>query len=367
MAGAGKKLTLVTCLLDLATRERNPYRRTTAHYLKASGQVLGYEVDLVAFAEAEQCEAIAARRREAGLEERTLVVPLEMEELRAHKALARITSAREAHPLRNGGPSKDTPLYAVLQWSKFELIRRATELDPFAATHLGWIDIGLPGAPPVPADSIFTRPSDRVRLLQMRRIAPEDLVDRGDYYAWLRGHVAAGYVTAERGAFLRLCELFESESQRALDAGRAPSEEQLLPVIWLDEPELFEFHHGNYGHILRNYARIRGSAPNLIFQLRESRDAGAYDYGDRLGRAIVESHEAGILECTPGQLAELLDECYLAAWYADPDPAHGRAGRIADLYLQLAESDSEFRDVFLRHEVRVRSNFELLEAGSAAP
>lgn len=364
MARAGKRLTLVTCLFDVATRERNPHRRTAAHYLRASERVLGHDVDLVAFADPEMCEPIAARRREAGLEARTLVVSLRMEDLRAHGLLAQITSARDAHPLLNGGPGKDTPLYAVLQWSKFELVRRAAELDPFDATHLAWIDIGLPGAHPVPADAIFTNPSDRVRLLQMRRIAPEDLADRAAYYAYIRGYVAAGYITAKRDAFLRLCELFEAEAHGALDAGWAPSEEQLLPVLWHEEPELFEFHHGNYGHVLRNYRWIRGSAANLTYQLRESRDAEAYDYGDRLGQAILASHEAGFLECTPGELAELFDECYLAAWYADPDPAHARAARIAGLYLKLAEADSEFRDVFLRHEIRVRSNFELLETAA---
>ena len=355
-----KRLTLVTALFDLARREGNPRRRNVEHYMRAAEYLFDLDADVIAFADPELADGLADARRLAGHEARTVVVPLALEELPAHELAGPIVAARRAHPILNGDPDKDTPLYAVLQWSKFELVRRATDLDPFDATHYGWLDIGLPSRPH-PADRVFEQPADRVRLLAMRGFREADLADAADYLSHLRGHVAAGYVTASAPAFMRLCERFDARAREFLEARLAPSEEQLLPILCLEEPELFEFHYGDYGAILSNYLRLRGSAENLIFQLRDARAHGDFAHGHAIGSRLLESVSEGTFECHPHLLSDLLDEAFIAAWYdegAGPDVA----GHVASVYAGLVQSDPDFRDAFLRDEIRIRSNFASLPA-----
>lgn len=217
---------------------------------------------------------------------------------------------------------------------------------------------GLPGRPH-PDDDPFARPADRARLLMMRPFFPGELADRHRYFAWLWGHVAAGYISGSRASMLRVRERFDQAARAALADGYAPSDEQLLPIVAASEPGLFEYHHGDYGHILANYVRPRGSAENLAFQLRILRDAGVFARADPLCRPTVESIEAGGFEAGSQALAGLLDECFLAAYYGEDEPRE-LARRILELYRERVERDPAFRDTFLRDEIRLRRNFAFL-------
>lgn len=79
-------------------------------------------------------------------------------------------------------------------------------------------------------------------------------------------------------------------------------------------PQLFSFHHGDYEHIIENYRRPRGSAENLLF----------------------------------------------VSYYAY-HPDHTAARAAASLYVEWAHRDPAFRDEFLLHEVRVRTNLAFVE------
>ena len=349
-------MTLVTCLFDLAAREAPTTRRTPADYLEAGAFLFGLDQDLVCFADPVLAPEIAARRRAAGLGKRTCVIPLALETLPAHELCDRIDAAQRANPVRNASPVKDTVLYTVLIWSKFELLRRATALDPFGASHLAWIDLGI-AARPHPADDVFARPSDRVRVMVMRGFTEHDISDRRDYYSYLRGFISAGYVTGPRDGLLRLCDLFDALASAELADGLAPSEEQLLPVLAVEHSDLFDFHYGDYEGLLCNYVRLRGYAGNLRFQMSDARAEGNFTHGHEIGSRVIESWREGTFECEPEQLAALLDETFIAAWNADgPD----RAAPVAALYARLVAELPGFRDVFLRDEVRIRSNFALL-------
>ena len=352
-------LTLVSALYDLAGREADPRRKTIAHYLEAGEFLFGLDADLVVFGDPGPIAEVEARRRAAGLGERTVAVPLPLEELRSHAELERITAARKANPVENANPSKDTPRFVVLQWGKFELLERAGALDPFAASHLAWIDLGLPFRPH-PDDDVFAHPSDKVRLLRMRPYAGDEFDDRAAYFSILRGHLAAGYISGERDRILQAAREFEDLARETLDNGFAPSEEQLLPILCEQTPDAFDFHFGDYDEILVNYLRVRAGAANLLFQLRVARDAELPEPGLEICEAILASLREGTLDCSPAELAELLDECFLAAWYAGDDSDRSLPREIHDIYRERTREDPEFRDIFLRDEIRVRSNFQLL-------
>jgi hypothetical protein len=308
------------------------------------------------FVDPELAEEIA-RRRAARPLARTLVVPTRLEALEAHEKHEAVRAARRARPLRNADPRKDTPLYTVLGWAKFEL--RAAALDPFRASHFAWIDLGLKAKRDhCIEDGVFASPSDRIRLLMMRPFTSGEIADPG-YSEYLRGYVAAGYLTGSRANVTRLGELFARHVEDALAAGWAPSEEQLLPVLCTEHPDLFEFHYGDYPHLLQNYVHLRGSAPNLLFQMRVARDAGDFPRAHEIGRHVVAGHRSGAFVCEAAELAALLEECFIAAYYAE-HPSQETAREISEIYMGLATNDADFRDVFLRDEIRVRTNFSFV-------
>jgi hypothetical protein len=353
-----RRLALVSALFDLARREPEAGRRTAAEYLDGAGFLFGLDLDLVVFADPDLVDEIAARRAAASLAARTWVIPIALEQTTAAARLPAIEAARRGHPLLNGNPAIDTPLYTVVGWAKFELVRRAIEGERFDATHWAWIDLNL-SARPDPADAVFANPRDRVTLLQMRGFRAEELDDRAAYLSYLRGHLAAGYIPAERRNWLRLAASFEAAASAALDAGFAPSGEQLLPELYRREPDLFELRLGDYDAMLANHLVLRTSAANLVLQMRIARLDGHSAHARAVCAAVLEGVHSGSLDASGAPLAELLDECFLAQWCGgavDRD----QAAEIARLYLDLTESDPDFREAFLRHEIRVRENFALV-------
>jgi hypothetical protein len=354
-------MTLVTFLFDLARREPETGRRTVSTYLeRAEDFLFGIDRDLVVFAEPELAEPIEERRRRRGLGGRTRVFPVAFEELPTSALVSQIAAARRERPLLNGDPRKDTPLYTALICAKPELAARVAQSDPFGGSHVGWIDFGIL-ARPYPGEDPFAHPAERVRLLSMRPLFGHELTPKEGYFSALYGHIAANYACGSRQNIAWLGAAFARLVRETLDAGYAGSEEQLLPILAHAYPERFEFHHGDYSEALTNYLAPHGGAENLSYQLRRWRDEGVPGEGATLAQAICESVEAGEFDADPESLAILLDDCYVAAWYAENEP-RPLARRIADLYLGGAERDEAFRDAFLRYEIHVRRNFSFLES-----
>jgi hypothetical protein len=353
-------LTLVTALFDLPRRERNPDRTPIGDYLRHGEFLLRLEHDIVFFVDEEFEGHVVERRRACGLLDRTVVVATPLEALRTQPLVARIAAARRRNPVLNADPAKDTPRYVGLTWSKFVLLDEAIALDPFGSTHFAWIDFGL-GVVETKhhaEDGVFARSPDKVRLLMMKSFTADEVAE-STYYRYLRGHVAAGYVSGGRATLRRICDLLLAEAECELERGCAPSEEQLLPVICARHPDLFEFHYGDYRHILDNYVRLRGSAQNLLFQMRHCRSVSNFRRGYEIGVRILASYRAATFECDAAELATLFDEFFIAAYYAEY-PRQDAARDVARLYADLAHADHNFREIFLRSEIRIRNNFSLL-------
>lgn len=366
-----QRLTLVTCLFDLAPREPSRRWRDIRDLLDHGEFVFGLDCDVVFFAEPALADEVTQRRRRHGLLSRTVVVPTPVESLSAHGQLAAIAAARRRHPLMNDETGQASPLRTALGWAKLELIRRAIEADRFGATHVAWIDLNVAQnarTEYVGADEVFTRIPEPMRLLLKKPLTADEFSDRPHYLSYLWGHVSCAYMSAEVPRFADVCEIFDQTAREALELGYAATVDQILAELAWREPERFDFHYGNEGDVLANFRRPRGAAETLLTHLRHCRSPIGWDraHGRRLATAILGSIREGVLDCTAPQSAVLLEECFLAIYFADyPDQATAR--EVADLYMRRARMDLAFRDAFLQSEVRVRTNFSVLGNNAGVP
>ena len=357
------RLTLVTAFFDLAKRERNPKRRTRDFYLEHGEFLFGLNQDVLFFVDQELEESILARRRAHGLLGRTFVVVTSLEAMPDWALVNSIRAARSRNPVVNSNPDKDTPLYIFLTWSKLSMLQKAMAVDPFGSTHFAWIDLGIAAVARIQhciQDGVFSGPSDKVKLLMLKSFNCDDLVDRRSYYAYIRGHLAAGYISANAKCMRQLCEIFKAEALASLEQGHGPSDEQLLPILMDQQPDLFEVYYGDYNGILENYSRVRMSEQNLLFQMRFCRDRQDFRRSCEIGARILRSHREWTFEPDLEYLSALLDEYFIASYYLEY-PRQDTALEVARYYVELTNSIPAFRNIFLRNEDHIRSNFSFLE------
>jgi hypothetical protein len=234
--------------------------------------------------------------------------------------------------------------------------------NPFEAPRFAWIDFGITHiarTDHAAEDRVFDLPGERARLLMMRNVTASDVGERRAFYSWLRGHVAAGFLAGGRDALHRIGARFRAEATAALEMDLAPTEEQVLAVVVAEHPELFDLYYGDYAHILENCTRARGSAENLLFQMRVCRDQRDFARGYAIGERVLAGHREGVFQSSPEILSALLDETFVAAWHRD-QPNQEAALEVARYYADLTEKDSEFRAAFLRNEEHIRGNFGFL-------
>lgn len=352
-------LTLVTVLFDLARREGSG-RRTAQHYLEAAAWLLAVDRDLVVYADPEIAPDVAQRRVSHGHEDRTAVVPLALEEVAAYRHLAAI---QRAHATRYPGgrdAEKDTPLYTVVLWARFDLVEDAIARHVRGDGPVALIGLDLSGRPH-PRDDPFAEIPDGIRALLLCGFGADVVDDRWAFCERCSGRIGAGFVTGGQAAWRALAASVRREAESALAEGLAPTDEQLLTFVAAREPDRFALYPGSHEDILSNARRLRTGAGALALQLRaarshDGRSAWIGPPGPELCARVLAALDAGELEAQGKDLAMLLDECFLAAYSATPE-GRDLARGVRERYLAAVRADAGVRDHFLLHEVRMRANF----------
>lgn len=350
------KLTLVTCLYDLVRREGSAWRQIE-DYFRFGEFVLGLDQDIVFFTDPDLAVRIQERRRSLGYEHRTRIIPLPLEDLGCAKYLPQI---RKARPGKNWSPQKETPSYALLTWSKLEMIERVAATDPFGSSHLGWIDFGLAHVakttPPASTEP-FSNPSDAIRFHVLRYFG-ERTVQSADYWDYVQGHLAAGFFQGSKENMRELASSFWPVVETALANNYRPNEEGILPCIIARDPRKFSFSYGDYTDILLNHVKMRRGGEHLLWQMRDARERGVWPHGLAIGRQMMAAHSEGIFtayeEVTEGMLLE-----YCIA--ASNGPSKDEARKAASYYVRQVERVPYFRSIYLRHQDLVDKTFSAID------
>lgn len=332
--------TFVTMYFDLAEYE-GIERKTQKTYMTDAEYLLKQNVNLVVFIESKNAKQVFDYRHNLGLNSKTKIYQLNIKDLPYYYLLEQIKEARKINPLTNGSPMKDTPIYTALIWSKLALMKMIVELNPFASERFAWIDFGISyvaitqlttsntkqnenvtqhsiikqnenvtqgiiteqntgdSAKKVVELSLLMIP-EKIKLLSLRPVFPDDNIhNEKEYYSVERGLVAFGLVTGSNQAWRLFYTLFDKEVQRLLTLDLAPSEQQIVPVLRLQNPNLFETFYGDYNGILINYNHFTRSIENVLrYTLILSREKGMPHISFPIGKIIFEEIVNGMYDET---------------------------------------------------------------------
>jgi len=353
------KVTLVSCLFDLPARENNLNRRQISEYIYRSECILSLDQSIIFYVDAKFIPYIQSKRNP----EKTLIIPTSLEELPYYAYHDKIKELLDKHPIEGAKKDKYTSRYLVLISSKLTMMKDALERNPFKSTHFGWIDFGIRKEMIVHAyeDRVFEDISDKIRLMMIQAYLPSDFNDLEKHLKCLKSNMSAIYMTGSRENYLKFCDLYDTEFKDILNKNLIGSEEQIIPLITVKYPDLFEFYYGDlsYHHAFLNYKRIRGGLKMIGYTLRRFRIAKDYARCCEIGGRVWDSLQEGILVYTPEELHLVLDEYYIAAYYLEYPKQH-LAYKIAKYYVDRALIDEKFYDVYKLHQKHIQDNFSFL-------
>lgn len=348
------KITIVTALFDLEKRE-NSGRKSARHYLNLATKILTIPQNMIIFAEPHLIEELKQKRPDA-LQSRTRFISLPLEAVPYYSLLKEITIARQRNPIAGTSPQKDTPLYAVVNWSKLFVMQLTLDFNPFGSDRFAWIDIGLGDQHNignfryVEEDQVFQLMPGKIRVGILNYFS-EVMVRAPDYYSKLRYISAAGWITGDIHSMNKLCQEFDVEVRSCLAQQVAPSEEMILPMLIVKHPQLFDWYVANYDSLLINYRALR-DVRKLGNFLQCCYNNGSHAMACKAAERVIIDHVSEKLKCDPGELESILSNYYIMCYYVDKD----QAGRIAKYYVSQL-THPRFYAHFQSKEGLIRDNF----------
>ena len=298
------KLTLVSCLFDLAGRQNTP-RRTVPELLAHGKAVLALEQDLVVFTEPELVATIAEQRQALGFAERTKVIPLTFEQLPHYDDwLPRLTAA---HQPVNRNSVKDTVHGLFMGWSKPGMMACVAEENPFAATHVGWLDFGIAHArvfPLLPESRVFDDLPSKIRLHQLRWFNRQTF-EWSEFWKYVHCLIAAGWMVGDLQHVRFFAEDFAKEAEKVLAGGYVSIDEDVIASLVARNPGNYEMRYGGYHVMLHNSVRPHRLG-YLLWYLKDAYALGSgATYVQTIAQEFLASHAEGLLPLTDEELGQL--------------------------------------------------------------
>jgi GR25 family glycosyltransferase involved in LPS biosynthesis len=365
--------TVVSALFDLPSETGvGGGNRTVDFYLKQRF-VVDLDLPLVLFCDPKTYPKLWELRAQRGLLHKTFFVPMRLRDLPLYAHHDRIVQNRTQPPVYAAG-HRNTAAYFVLTASKFYMMRRAIEANPFRSAFFNWIDHGIGHigdghqADPALVHEVHAQRRAKVSFCYIAYLSPSVSLNVTEMYAFGEGRcsLAASFFTGGKGPMLELTQLVDAEFERVVKAGRGHAEEQLLATIHAREPARFHLWYGDYQDQIGNYVSLRTNA-RAVLSFFVDRAAEDRNWGWVLGACeyLLRSHlrHAAKIEGGPGLRAEQvthLFQRYMEACAALPD----RRRDVAPLYALLEQLARQTPAIKVAAEGR---NLRALLLGSHAP
>ncbi len=305
--------TVVTALVDLGAREGSD-RRDGQWYLTHCDGILSTQHALIVFAEPQLVDSLREIRNQLAPGAPSRIIGLPFERLpRARDAVA-IQAAFDSgrRPPTASNPTKDTPSYIALGWSKPGLVGLVAQINPFNSSMIWWADVALlhvasPGEGDT-FDGLIGGAQVGLHANVLWEIDPSEYEDAENFYRHTPfSKIAGGLFGIPAESSAEFTTAFNDEVDRCLGAGWPTIDEVLLGVVFDRLRNDTEFSYGPWETLLSNFSGLHGAAWH---RLRLLRDCMHRNLLERAGAHINDlrgAHGFGRIQLTDNEIAELAD------------------------------------------------------------
>jgi len=256
--------TLVTAYYDLtkmsdASRDINA--RPIEHYLSTAYSTLNLEYDMVIYCEEETLPKLKAIRPER-LHSRTKFITSKFDDFTIGEINFRtyrniIIKNREVNPYQFD--NRNTPSYYLFCISRYIMLKKTMEENPFASEHFAWINIciermGYKNL--IHLDETLTNLRDKFSTCYIDFVSESLVRNVPEYYRFGRCSMCSGFFTGNKEYFTKFCSKLLDKFVEFTDLGYGHADEQLFSAVYFDNPEIFEFYYGDYFQMITNYVHV---------------------------------------------------------------------------------------------------------------
>lgn len=255
--------TLVTGYFDLTKKDdaNDAIRaRPATHYIdKHSSSVLSLNNNLIVFCDPD-LEAKIWTLRPPWLHDRTRVVPMSFEDFPLTKYRERIIANRGG---TSGCPAdpRNTASYYLFCMARYAMLKQSIRENLFNSSHFAWINIciermGINNL--VHLDEALGLHRDKFSTCWIDYVPKELTDDLSAYFSGCVGRcsMCSGFFTGNAEYMRKVCDRIEEEFVRCVELGYGHADEQLYPLVYFKNPELFDWYVGDYSEMITNYAGV---------------------------------------------------------------------------------------------------------------
>lgn len=310
--------TLVTGYFDLTKMTdatASIHARPMTHYIdQHAASTMSLDQNLVVFCEPELEEKIWSMRPKF-LHERTRVITTSFEDFP-------LTRHRDQIIANRGGPccasdSRNTASYYLLCMNRYAMLKRVIKDDSFKSSHFGWINLciermGFKNL--IHLDEALGVQRDRFSACFVDYVSKDVVMDLPTYFGpkgcrtcAARCSMCSGFFTGSAKYMHEVCDRLEGEFMRCMKAGFGHADEQLYPIVYFKQPELFDWYCGDYTEVITNYASVHEHPEKPIrLLIAHALAAGDREVAERAAGIVWQSYLKKECSLEPNDHAALL-------------------------------------------------------------
>jgi len=309
--------TVVTMLYHLP-RYGDDFNKPIEFYLNNGLFVLSLPVNLVVYCDEPEKEFIMKVRSQYGFEKYTKVIAKPATEFSLFNLRHKIRKNRVGNHWYNKS-NRNTPNYAALVSSKFNIVQDAIRNDYFNTEYFAWLDFGCKYI-------VGKYINEFVRCLECYRkqgsfcyleYTPKDVRNNySKYYQFGRAAFAATFFTGHKSYLFPIMAECERLFVETVNKGYGHAEEQIIPFIYFEHPEWFDLFYGYYYQLFVNYDKTRTNATRIINNIiAPARLDNEYYVGYHAAMKVLEAFEKEDLNVSFDKIIDLLDDAFICAYY----------------------------------------------------
>lgn len=285
-----KDITLVTGLFDLTIREPNSFR-LIEEYLKLGQNLLSIPHNLIIFGDAHLVQEAWAFRCKLNLASKTFIYILALENSPYYKYLPDITAKfKTSGQPAYYTPTKESPLYLIIGWTRFWMLKQLATLNPFKSSAMLWVDYGIfhlynnadNNSNNAIANNtniktglqhlcrrIISCPKNKLKFVVLKHDNESTFSNLTEYYSTRRWNVAAGLFSGSWNDMIWLGQEINKQIIQCMAGSYPGLEEMMLNIIYVKNRSRFEVYYGDYHQILCNHDRYRSNFDIIERNIRD--------------------------------------------------------------------------------------------------